>query len=86
MTRVTLDILCREVAAEGIIPQGKGLGRQPIPVQCKVSAFVWFMSNSEVRQKLYRFDVALRSLFRKFDYRGPGTVFHLALNRNFRNF
>lgn len=42
MTRGTLDILCREVAATGIIPQGDRFGRPPIPVQCQVLAFVWF--------------------------------------------
>lgn len=41
MTRGTLDILCREVAATGI-PQGDRFGRPPIPVQCQVLAFVWF--------------------------------------------
>ena len=49
MSRGTLDILCREVAATGIIPQGNRFGRPPIPLQCQVLAFVWFMSNSEVR-------------------------------------
>ena len=34
MTRGTLDILCREVAATGIIPQGSRFGRPPIPFQC----------------------------------------------------
>ena len=42
MTRGTLDILCREVAATGIIPQGNRFGGPPIPVQCQVLAFVWF--------------------------------------------
>ena len=42
VTRGTLDILCREVAAAGIIPQGNRFGRPPIPVQCQVLAFVWF--------------------------------------------
>ena len=74
MTRGTLDILCREVAATGIIPQGNRFGRPPIPVQCQVLAFVWFMSNSELTNSVSdRFDVTLSSLFRKFDYRGPGT-------------
>ena len=36
MTRGTLDILCREVAATGKIPQGNRFGRPPIPVQCQV--------------------------------------------------
>ena len=40
MTRGTLDILCREVAATGIIPLGNRFGRPPIPVQCQVLAFV----------------------------------------------
>ena len=52
VTRGTLDILCREVAATGIIPQGNRFGRPPIPVQCQVLAFVWFMSNSEVLIRL----------------------------------
>ena len=41
MTGGTLVILCREVAATGIIPQGNRFGRPPIPVQCQVLAFVW---------------------------------------------
>ena len=54
---LTLNILCREVTATGIIPQGNRFGRPPIPVQCQVLAFVWFMSNSEVmRSVLDRFD------------------------------
>ena len=74
MTRSTLDILCREVAATGIIPQGNRFQRPPIPVQCQVLAFVWFMSNSEVMRSVSgRFDVTLSSLFRKFDYCGLGT-------------
>ena len=40
MTRGTLDILCREVAATGRIPQGNRFGRPPTPVQCPVLAFV----------------------------------------------
>ena len=47
MTRGTLDILCREVAATGIIPQGNRTWHQ-----CQVLAFVWFMSNSEVMIRL----------------------------------
>ena len=74
MTRGTLDILCREVAATGIIPQGNRFQRPPIPVQCQVLAFVWFMSDSEVMRSVPgRFDVTLSSLFRKFDYCEPGT-------------
>ena len=65
MTRGTLDILCREVAATGIIPQGNRFGRPPIPVQCQVLAYVWFMSNSEVMRSVSdRFDTTLSSLFR----------------------
>ena len=41
MTRGALDILCREVVATGITPQGNRFGRPPIPVQCQVLAFVW---------------------------------------------
>ena len=52
MTRGTLEILCRKVAATGIIPQGNRFGRPPIPVQCQVLAFVWFMSNSEVMRSV----------------------------------
>ena len=52
MTRGTLDILCREVAATGIIPLGNRFGRPPISVQCQVLAFVWYMSNSEVMIRL----------------------------------
>ena len=52
MPRGTLDILCREVAATGIIPQGNRFGRPSIPVQCQVSAFVWFMSKSEVMRSV----------------------------------
>ena len=74
MTRGAMDILGREVAATGIIPQGNHFGRPPIPVQCRVLAFVWFMSNSKVmRSVLDRFDLTLSSLFRKFGYCGPGT-------------
>ena len=34
-TRGTLDILCREVVARGIIPQGNRFGRPPIPASAK---------------------------------------------------
>ena len=53
MTRGTLDILGREVAATGIIPQGNRFGRPPMPVQCQV-----------MRSASDRFDVTLSSLFR----------------------
>ena len=63
--RTFLDILCREVAATGIIPQANHFRRPPIPVQCHALAFVWFMSNSEVMRSVSdRFDVTLSSLFR----------------------
>ena len=45
VTRGTMDILCREVAATGIIPQGNRFGRSPIPVQCQVLAFFWFLKS-----------------------------------------
>ena len=81
MTRGTLDILCREVAAKGIILQGNRFGRSPIPVQCQVLAFVWFMSNSEVDAPWSELsgsntntDTSSLSPFcLQFDYRGPGT-------------
>ena len=60
-------ILCtdREVAATGIIPEGNCFGRLPIPVQCQVLAFVWFMSNSEVTRSVSdRFDVTLTAFLR----------------------
>ena len=64
ITKGTLDILCREMAATGIIPRGNCFGRPPIPVQCQVLAFVWLMFNSEVMRCVSdRFDVTLSSLF-----------------------
>ena len=50
MTRGTLNIFCREVAATGILPHR--FGRPPIPVQYQVLAFVWFMSNSKVMRSI----------------------------------
>ena len=47
MTRGTLDVLCREVAATGIILQGNCFGRPPIPVQCQVLEFVWFLKSRD---------------------------------------
>ena len=65
MTRGALDILCREVAATGIIPWANRFERPPIPIKCQVLAFVWFMSNSDVMRSVSdRFDVTLSSLFR----------------------
>ena len=68
MTRGTLEKLCREVAATGTIPEGNRYGRPPIPVQCQVLAFVWFMANSEVmvvmRLVSDRFNITLSSLSR----------------------
>ena len=65
MTRGTLEKLCREVAATGTIPEGNRYGRPPIPVQCQVLAFVWFMANSEVMRSVSdRFNITLSSLSR----------------------
>ena len=65
MTRGTLEKLCREVAATGTIPEGNRYGRPPIPVQCQVLAFVWFIANSEVMRSVSdRFNITLSSLSR----------------------
>ena len=65
MTRGTLEKLCREVAATGTIPEGNRYGRPPIPVQCQVLAFVWFMANSEVMRSVSDcFNITLSSLSR----------------------
>ena len=65
MSRGTVEVLCREVAATGRIPQGYFFGRPPIPLQQPVLAFMWFISNSEViRSVSDRFDVMLSSLDR----------------------
>ena len=63
MTKGTLEKLCREVAAMGTILEGNRYGRPPIPVQCHVLAFVWFMANSEVMRSVSDcFNITLSSL------------------------
>ena len=43
MTRGTMEVLCRELAATGRVPQGHILGRTPIPLHKQVASFVWYM-------------------------------------------
>ena len=65
MTRGTMESLCRVIGATGRIPQQQAFGRTPIPLNKQVSAFVWFISNTEViRSVSDRFEVTLSSLER----------------------
>ena len=65
MTRSTMEALWREVGRTGRVPERHAFGREPIPLQKQVLAFVWFISNKEaIRSVSDRFNVTLSSLDR----------------------
>lgn len=65
MTRGTFAELCTVIARTGIINVNNAFGRQPIPLEKQVLAFLWFVSNTEVTRSVSdRFDITLSSLHR----------------------
>ena len=65
MSRGTFTDLCCVIARTGRISLNNGFGRQPIPLEKQVLAFLWFVANPEViRSVSDRFNVTLSSMDR----------------------